>query len=478
MWTLLLGVTFGLLASTRSEKLQVNSRTCSFAGVFLVEGANRHSLNFDMAQKVCEQLESTLASQEQIQEAYAKDMETCRNGWTSNISIIILRHKHHDKCAKNMTGFITNTRVSAEDLYDAYCYDEEGDYIHRKQAVTLYRCSPKPLTESLDCHVNSHSASREPVVVCASILITSTLCVPRVPAGPGVNCDHIIPEKGHLASDAPADPSPQPQASTIADEQEESTPKTQPEDGSDGDGGDPTVVPGDDALVELMESIPSITAAPTELHPGDSEASTEGPVMDENFGGSENSSVGSTFTPGEFDQSAGSGMLPPLSEDDSVSPTAPVGQPAETQPATENEQQNETMEPDRDAAITEPPRQPNDKGRVQGPVVPESDQQEGSDSTNWLVIIGAMVAVAAILLVCAAVAKRNSWCGKQQTLMITPKDGGEGNGAAASASSSHAQERDQEMVTLMNKEKIQENGNTEEFTVITLEESPDKDQLA
>lgn len=61
--------------------------------------------------------------------------------------------------------------------------------------------------------------------------------------------------------------------------------------------------------------------------------------------------------------------------------------------------------------------------------------------------------------------------------MITSKDG-EGNGAAASASSSHAQEREQEMVTLMNKEKIQENGNTEEFTVIKLEETAEKDQLA
>lgn len=71
-----------------------------------------------------------------------------------------------------------------------------------------------------------------------------------------------------------------------------------------------------------------------------------------------------------------------------------------------------------------------------------------------------------------------SWCGKQQTLMITSKDGSEGNGAASSVASSRAQEREQEMVTLMNKEKIQENGNTEEFTVITLEESPDKEQLA
>lgn len=56
--------------------------------------------------------------------------------------------------------------------------------------------------------------------------------------------------------------------------------------------------------------------------------------------------------------------------------------------------------------------------------------------------------------------------------MIT-KDTGEGNGAAAASSS-----QNQEMVTLMSKEKVQENGNTEEFTVITLEEPSDKDQLA
>lgn len=64
-----------------------------------------------------------------------------------------------------------------------------------------------------------------------------------------------------------------------------------------------------------------------------------------------------------------------------------------------------------------------------------------------------------------------SLCGKTQTLMIT-KDTGEGNGAAASGS------QNQEMVTLMSKEKVQENGNTEEFTVITLGESTDKEQLA
>ncbi|XP_066524633.1 CD44 antigen [Hoplias malabaricus] len=109
-----------------------------------------------------------------------------------------------------------------------------------------------------------------------------------------------------------------------------------------------------------------------------------------------------------------------------------------------------------------------------GRMISEDDDK----SSDWLIIVGVIVAVLAILLICAAVATRKRWCGKRQTLMITSKSSSDGNGATASASSSRAQEREQEMVTLMNKEKIQENGNTEEFTVITLEESPEKNQQA
>ncbi|XP_059192102.1 lymphatic vessel endothelial hyaluronic acid receptor 1 [Centropristis striata] len=409
MWTFLLGVTFGLLASTRSEQLQVNFRGCSFKGVFLVEGANRHSLNFDMAQKVCLQLDSIMATLDQLREAFDIDMETCRYGWTSNMSTAILRHTAHENCALNMTGFITNPRT-AEELYDTYCYDDK--------------------------------------------------------AASAKDCTKAFKSPAYVPSAAPA--SPQPQAPTTADDLEDTTPKARTEDASGGEGGDTTVSPGEDAVGDVIEFTPTVTTPLTEVSDrDDSDAFTEVTFVETNpFGERENSSVGSTFTPGQYDQPAGSGMMPTHYEEETVTPMAPDGEPEETHLPTETNQ-HETIGSVADDEV--PKQQPNDRL--------DQGQQESS-SSNWLVILLVIVAVAAILLVCAAVVKRKSWCGKQQTLMITSKDGGEGNGAAASASSSHAQEREQEMVTLMNKEKIQENGNTEEFTVITLEESPDKEQLA
>nr|XP_020470861.1 CD44 antigen [Monopterus albus] len=358
MWTLLLGVTFGLLASTRSDQLIVKSRSCSYAGVFLVEGEQRYSLNFEMAQKVCVQQNSSIASQEQVQKAYDVGMETCRYGWMNNNKTSILRHSPHENCAVNMTGFQINPYVKPDDYYDAYCYDDQ--------------------------------------------------------AGPDKNCNKSYAFENISPSNA-----------TEGMAESDSTPSAQTEayfDLTPSSGGDASIT------------------TPTEMASQDTGATEEAMT--------------------EFDQATGSGMQPPINPD---------GESETIQPSTEN------IYSVKDDAATNPPKLPNGKDRHPA----ESDQRKSNGLSNWLVIILVILAVAAILLVCAVVAKRKSLCGTRQTLVITAKDAGEGNGAAAAAaSSSQAQEREQEMVKLMNKEKIQENGNTEEFTVIKLEESPDKEQLA
>ncbi|XP_056138103.1 aggrecan core protein [Lampris incognitus] len=474
MWTLFLWVTFGLLVSSRSDQLEVKSRSCSYAGVFLIEGLTRYSLSFDMAKEFCENLKTTLATPEQVAEAYVENMETCRNGWINNQSIAILRHKNHENCAKNMTGLFINSPANPKENYDAYCYDEN---VGREENCEKAIVGDVDFVSDVQAEPSGQPVSGGDAVT----MEDPALQVRDQTEAPAVEGDQ---------SD-PGTTKPLPEVEDVAV-------------GADSSLLEPTSAPGEGATTNaeahggvFTEIHPTTIPQPAEPSPVDTAAGGEGAKshgtttevsVQGNDHAEENDTEDldtSTISGGvfpEMGEPTGSGMQPSLHEEEGPSVVIPVGEPEKNQePSVEMVPVDKEREyEDGKDSEAEAAEQPPAKGRMipGAAAVPTVAGQQSSDSSSWLVIIGVVVAVGAILLVCAAVAKRNSWCGKHQTLMITPKDGGEGNGAAASVASTRAQEREQEMVTLMNKEKIQENGNTEEFTVITLEESSDKEQLA
>ncbi|KAI4872100.1 hypothetical protein NFI96_030972 [Prochilodus magdalenae] len=349
--------------------------------------------------------------------AYETGMEICRYGWISDGNVTIVRQKPNILCRANQTGLFIIKPVDPTN--DAFCYDETV-------------LSPKPDDTDKNCT--------------SAINLESTL-----------------------------DPEPTKPREVIT-----VLPTTAYEKNLTGDPTDNTTAEGLHPTTEPNE-VPEATPAPTTSHSEDKEESV-GDSHTTQF-----HSLVETTEPAETNES--------LTTESAAQPEPQSQQTGKEGGAKERAITSmPTLEStssgmgDPDGIITEPGAvttmdeegfpgtSVSPKGRGKMMLPPNDKSNDGS--SDWLIIVGVIVAVAVILLVCAAVATRKRWCGKRQTLMITSKSSSEGNGAAASATSSRAQEREQEMVTLMHKEKIQENGNTEEFTVITLEESPEKSQQA
>nr|XP_055049677.1 CD44 antigen-like isoform X2 [Misgurnus anguillicaudatus] len=121
MWMIFSGIVFGLLSLSSSDNPTVKSRSCSYMGVFHVEGRARYNLTYKDAKRLCEHLSATLAPMDQLQRAYNAGLQTCRYGWINNSQPVILRHKPHQICAGNQIGIMTWEKTHHA---DAFCYDE------------------------------------------------------------------------------------------------------------------------------------------------------------------------------------------------------------------------------------------------------------------------------------------------------------------------------------------------------------------
>ncbi|XP_053498005.1 CD44 antigen [Ictalurus furcatus] len=427
MWILLLGLTSGLLASSWASSVQeVKLRSCSYAGVFHIQGNYRYALDFEAAKKLCEVLGTTLASNEEVTIAHGRGLESCRYGWISSGNITISRQVPNALCAANMTGVIT--LVPTDSHYDAYCYNQT-DLSNRScnfeiKSVENDPAHPETSENSGSQVFNSTRIPAEHVSAMDSVELHTSRTVTAV---------HDL---------TPATEETNPTANNSHDEPD---------------------VSGD--VLDQNTQPPTTTTEPSGKYDDLTTESAEFTEKNREVAGN---------TPIIFSQvNTGSGM----------------GEAIHTTTSEPNTEGSKDTQEDHINYTSESPPAPttevNSRQSVQskgrkGPGIASSPEENTSSggTKDWLVILIVIVAIVAIIILGALVVTRNRWCGRSQTLMITSKSSGEGNGTAASAASPEAQEREQEMVTLMNKEKIQENGNTEEFTVITLEESPEKNQEA
>ncbi|XP_008291828.1 flocculation protein FLO11-like [Stegastes partitus] len=90
--------------------------------------------------------------------------------------------------------------------------------------------------------------------------------------------------------------------------------------------------------------------------------------------------------------------------------------------------------------------------------IPDPEQHKGHSTPGWIIIVGFIVGVAALVMLCVAIATRDKWNGPRQA------------STANTEPNPSNQQRAVEMETFLRKDEPRENGKAAEYTVIPLDE--------
>ncbi|KAG8001198.1 hypothetical protein GBF38_006762 [Nibea albiflora] len=86
------------------------------------------------------------------------------------------------------------------------------------------------------------------------------------------------------------------------------------------------------------------------------------------------------------------------------------------------------------------------------------EQNAAHGTPGWIVIVGFIVGVAALVMLCVAIATRDKWNGPSQASQLETN------------TNSTNQQRELELETFLHKDKPRENGKAADYTVIPLDE--------
>ncbi|XP_030650047.1 CD44 antigen [Chanos chanos] len=433
MWKFLVSC-IGLLAVSQAAPAEGQTGRCSYAGVFLAEGSAPSSLSFQQAMELCQSLGSSLATEEQVKIAFEKGLKTCRHGWIHGQNVTFLPHTTDPHCPSTSNEVVSHAKPSSS-LHDAYCFDESG-------------------SSGLDCD----SAITSGPDTSQNQPDTQGNGIPT--AQPDLNEDITSPPQQNNA-----------------DITEQTNTALQDLGEVQKDAQTPTELPNEDFPVEKTTEKPNYqtTEFPDTVDLEEEQylpiiTTTHSPAKD-----SAQTTHKSLFPELEDMSGSGSGSGSDFEserEKDKVMPRIFLehgftkAPPKQTQ-APDNEVKHPIP------AVEAPFSARTNIGQRAVPLAPEptvaAQAQEGTP--GWLIIFSFVLVVGAIVCILAAIATRDKWYGPIRKMTITSRKGDRTEKKLQPIM------KEQEMVTLVRCEPKQQNGKVEDFTVISLEECPEKEHL-